>query len=88
MLYWLFIQYKLAMRPPLTKEELIAIQERNPDSADVRALLWEVRRLRAVALRAHDYFRQPPGSSTARMLAETVKEQLDEEPVVKEQPKL
>lgn len=59
------------MRPPLTREDLTAIQERNHNSPDVRALLWEIRRLRAVLLRSHDYFRQMPTSSIARTLTES-----------------
>ena len=39
-----------AMRfePALTKGDSTAIQERGADSADMRALLWEVARLRAM----------------------------------------
>lgn len=76
------------MKPPLTREDLIAIKERNPGDGDVIALLWEVHRLRSVALRSHDYFRQAPGSSVARTMAESMLTLLDEEPAVKEQPKL
>lgn len=76
------------MKPPLTREQLQAIQERNPDSPDMRALLWEIKRLRAVVLRSHDYFRQSPTSSIARTLHETMLQVLEEEPVVKEQPTL
>jgi hypothetical protein len=76
------------MKPPLPTAEIKAIQDRNSDSADVRALLWEIKRLRALTLRTHDYFRQSPTSSTARMLAERLQADLDAEPVVKEQPTL
>lgn len=76
------------MKDPLTREELQAIQDRSLDSADMRALLWEVFRLRALTLRTHDYFRQVPTSSTALMLAERLRDELDAEPVVREQPKL
>jgi hypothetical protein len=75
-------------RPPLTREDLLAIRDRNRGQEDVVALLWEVHRLRALVLRSHDYFRQPPSSSTAAILSETLLAQLDEEPAVKEQPKL
>lgn len=77
-----------AFRPPLGKDKLREIQNRNPDSADVRALLWEVKRLRALALRSHDYFRQTASSSTAIMLAEAMRRDLAEEPVVVEQPRI
>jgi cell fate (sporulation/competence/biofilm development) regulator YmcA (YheA/YmcA/DUF963 family) len=76
------------MKDPLTTAELRAIQDRNRDSADVRALLWEIKRLRALALRSHDYFKQSATSSMAQMLAGALLRDLNEEPVVKEQPKL
>lgn len=76
------------MKDPLTRADLTAIQDRNPYSADVRALLWEVKRLRALVLRSHDFFRQPPTSSTASIMAGNLRALLDEEPVVKEQPRL
>ena len=71
----------------LTKDDLRAIQDRNPDSPDVRTLLWEVARLRALALRTHDYFRQG-SSSTSLILAESLRSMLEAEPVIQEQPKL
>ena len=71
----------------LTKDDLKAIQDRNPDSPDVRALLWEVARLRALALRTHDYFRQG-SSSTAPILAESLRTMLEDEPVIQEQSRL
>jgi type IV secretory pathway TraG/TraD family ATPase VirD4 len=76
------------MKPPLTREQIQAIQSRNLYSTDVRTLLWEIKRLRALTLRTHDYFRQDATSSTAKMLAEHLQALLGEEPVVKEQPKL
>jgi hypothetical protein len=71
----------------LTKDDLKAIQDRNADSPDVRALLWEVARLRALALRTHDYFRQG-SSSTSLILAKSLRTMLEAEPVIQEQPKL
>ena len=71
----------------LMKDDLKAIQDRNPDSPDVRALLWEVARLRALALRTHDYFRQG-SSSTALILSDSLRTMVEDEPVVKEQTKL
>jgi len=71
----------------LTKDDLKAIQDPNPDSPDVRALLWEVARLCALALRTHDYFRQGL-SSTALILADTLRTMIEDEPVVKEQARL
>ena len=40
-------------RPPLTKVQLREIQSRRQGDADVRALLWEIRRLHGLVLRAH-----------------------------------
>jgi len=74
-------------KAPLTRDDLAAIQERSSASPDVRALLWEVARLRALALRTHDYFRQGT-STTALVMGESLRGILEEEPVIKEQPKL
>ncbi|MEF9926818.1 MAG: hypothetical protein RR775_17735 [Massilia sp.] len=71
----------------LNKEELTAIQARSADSHDVRTLLWEVARLRALALRTHDYLRQG-SSSTSLILADSLRTMLEAEPVIQEQPKL
>ena len=71
----------------LTRADLTAIQERNADSPDVRMLLWEVARLRALALRTHDYFRQG-SSSTSLILADSLRTMLNDEPAVQEQSKL
>lgn len=79
---------KRTNRSPLTRAELKAIQERRGDSADVVALLWEVFRLRALALRTHDYLRQERGTATTAIMENALRRELDEEPVVTEQPKL
>jgi hypothetical protein len=76
----------LRFKPALTKDDLTAIQERSADSADARALLWEVARLRALALRTHDYFRQG-SSSIALILADSLRAMHEDEPVIREQPK-
>lgn len=76
----------MRFKPALTKDDLRAIQDRNPDAPDVRALLWEVARLRALALRTHDYFRQGT-STTALVMAESLRGMLEAEPVIQEQPK-
>jgi hypothetical protein len=67
--------------------DLTTIQLRTADLADVRALLWEVARLRALALRTHDYFRQG-SSSTALILAHSLRMMLADEPVIQEQSRL
>jgi len=77
----------MRFKPGLSKDDLTAIQDRSANSPDVRALLWEVARLRALALRTHDYFRQG-SSSTALILADSLRTMLEAEPVIQEQPKL
>ena len=79
---------KRTARPPLTRAELRDIQDRLRGSEDGRALLWELFRLRALALRTHDYLRVNPQSSTATIMREALLRDLGAEPVVQEQPKL
>ncbi len=71
----------------MTKAQLQEIQARSHDP-DTQALLWEVARLRGVILKMHDYLRQTPQSSTGVMMREMLASQIEEEPAVKEQPKL
>jgi hypothetical protein len=76
------------MRPPLTKADLLAIQERS-DSPDTRALLWEIRRLRALVLRTNDMVRlMDSRGGPAGILLESMRMTLKDEPVVLEQKKL
>jgi cell fate (sporulation/competence/biofilm development) regulator YmcA (YheA/YmcA/DUF963 family) len=82
------VQYAATMKAALTRDQLQQIQERNSTSADVRTLLWEIKRLRALTLRTHDYVRQDATSSTAAMLGDRLREDLENEPCVKEQPTL
>jgi hypothetical protein len=56
----------MRFKAALTRDDLTSIQERSDDLPDVRALLWEVARLRAPTLRTHDYFRH--GSSTTELI--------------------
>lgn len=51
---------------PLSHEDLRNIRERQPWNSDVIALLWEVKRLRSVLLRAYQLsgdFKRPAGIS-------------------------
>jgi hypothetical protein len=74
-------------RAPLTRETLHAIGERNRGNADIQALLWEIHRLRAIALRADQLLRSMPGSEvgTLGMLVGALRRELDGEPAVLEQ---
>lgn len=72
--------------PPLTRDDLLAIQARNKGNPDVRSLLMEVKRLRALVLRSHDVLRlAEAGHSVAPQIAPVLKQELDQEPVVLEQ---
>lgn len=51
----------MPFNPPLTRAQLQEIQARNPDNADVRALLWEIKRLRAIVVRADQLQRSISG---------------------------
>ena len=85
------IQYYalMAFKEPLATDQLREIQERNRDSADVRALLWEIRRLRSVVLYADQLQRMLstlPGPQGA--ILNTLRTKLKDEPCVKEFPRL
>lgn len=79
----------MRFKPPLTKADLQAIQDRCPDDPDVRALLWEVARLRSLVLYADQLQRMLttlPGQQGA--ILEALREMLKDEPCVKEFPRL
>ena len=76
--------------PPLTRDQLRAIWERSRLPV-VRSLLWEIKRLRALVLRANDFVRMATYhklerhmDSTTRTLFTSLQEGVKEEPVVKE----
>lgn len=50
----------MRFKAPLTREQLTSIQNRNLDSEDVRALLWEISRLRGLVLYADQLKRMVP----------------------------
>jgi hypothetical protein len=79
----------MGFKLPLPADQLYKIQERNRDSADVLALLWEIKRLRAVVLYADQLQRMLttlPGPQGA--ILDTLREKLKDEPCVKEFPRL
>lgn len=70
---------------PLSHTDLRAIRERQPWNADLIALLWEVKRLRAVLLRAYQLsgdFKRPGGITGS--LYDEFMEDLRKEPCVVE----
>lgn len=75
-----------AFKPPLTKDDLLAIQTRGQGNADVRTLLWEVKRLRAMVLRADQLQRAlgPLGGGPGDIL-HAMRLDLKMEPCVQEQ---
>lgn len=85
------IQYyaDMSFREPLTIDQLRGIQSRNPDSADVRALLWEIKRLRGTVLYADQLQRMLstlPGQQGD--VLEALRDKLKDEPCVREFPRL
>jgi hypothetical protein len=79
----------MRFKPPLNRDSLREIQDRNPESADVRALLWEIKRMRATLLYADQLQRMLttlPGPQGA--ILDTLREKLKDEPCVTEFPRL
>jgi len=84
---------KRKMPPPLTSEELQAIQdwERTHPSPAVRRLLWEVFRLRTIALRADQFealAREIPGvrdGQTIGIIADALRRDLEQLPLIQEE---
>jgi hypothetical protein len=79
----------MAFKPPLSTEDLRRIQDRNRDSTDVLALLWEIKRIRASLLYADQLQRMLttlPGPQG--LILDTLREKLKDEPCVKEFPRL
>lgn len=78
----------MRFKDSLTKAALQEIQDRNSDP-EVRALLWEVARMRSVLLYADQLQRMLttlPGPQGA--ILETLRDKLTDEPCVKEFPRL
>ena len=79
----------MGFKEPIPTDHLREIQDRNLDSADVRALLWEIKRLPATLLYADQLQRMLttlPGPQGA--ILDTIRGKLKDEPCVKEFPRL
>lgn len=79
----------MGFKKPLRTDQLRDIQERNRNSDDVRALLWEIKRMRATLLYADQLQRMLttlPGPQGA--ILDTLRDKLKDEPCVKEFPRL
>jgi hypothetical protein len=76
-------------KPSLTRADLHAIQERNRQSPDVMALLWEIARLRATVLYADQLQRTIGSMSGAQgLVLDALRARLVDEPCVDEFPRL
>ena len=69
-------------KPPLSYEELHAIGERNRANADVKALLWEIKRLHAVVLRMRQVVQS--NGQIPSFLVDTIREEIKDDPIVKQ----
>lgn len=71
-------------RKPLTTVELVEIRLRS-DSPDMRAVLWEIRRLRRIVSRADQLERSlGPIGGAVGMIRDILRAELDEEPSIAE----
>ena len=78
----------MTFRPKLTADELRDIGLRR-DPADIIRLLWEIKRLRAIALRAHQYEQSTYGGTCGSdLVLNALCRELEGEPVVAEQAPL
>jgi hypothetical protein len=78
----------MTFKPPLTTEELRDIGQRK-DAADIGRLLWEIKRLRSIALSANQVLRDAPMlSGPVGIVQKCLKDELAVEPVVMEMEKL
>lgn len=75
-------------KPPLTREKLTEIQDRRKDDDDVIALLWEIKRLRALVLRADQLQKSLTPGAGGGIVLEAFRKELEGEPCILEQPKL
>lgn len=71
--------------PPLTREQLIEIRERRKGDPDIKALLWEVQRLRQHALRANQLLgRLKNLEPTTEMIANAFRIEIKDEAIIAE----
>jgi hypothetical protein len=77
----------MLFKPPLTRERLHDIAVRK-DPQDINELLWEIKRLRALALRIDQVQRSLTVSGGMSMLLESLRADLRNEPCVLEEERL
>lgn len=79
----------MPFKPPLTLEQLKAIQDRNRDNPDVLALLWEIRRLFAIVARADQLADSLPNQmGSIGMIVGALRKQIANEPSLEESRRL
>jgi hypothetical protein len=86
---WMNSNPRMRFKPPLTRADLVAIQERNPGSPDVRTLLWEMKRFPALALYI-DQLQRILGTLSGPQgdILQAIRAQLKVEPCVRKFPRL
>jgi hypothetical protein len=83
----------MPFKPPLTRSDLQAIHARSPGNADVQVLLWEIKRLRAIVLRADQLQRSVGGlggglGGGADIILNALRDEIKDEPCIAESPKI
>lgn len=74
----------MPFKPPLTRQQLIEIRDRNKGNKDVSALLWEIKRLHAIVLRADQLQRSLRNVGDATIILSTLREELEGDPIIAE----
>lgn len=79
----------MPFRPPLTDQQLHDIFQRQ-DAADITPLLWEIKRLRAIVLRAHQMQESmsPNADGANGIIYAALRSELKGEPCVEEHKRL
>jgi hypothetical protein len=72
----------MALKPPLTFGQLREIQERNKDSADVIALLWEIKRLHWRVIRLDQLVNSATGGTVPATVLDAARQDLEGEPAL------
>lgn len=75
----------MPFKPPLSRDQLRAIQDRNRDSQDVIDLLWEIRRLHSIELRLYQLVKSMPSASGALgMIRDAALNEIKDDPIIKD----
>jgi hypothetical protein len=77
----------MPFRDPLTKQQLREIWERQ-DAGDIDALLWEIKRLRAIVLRIDQLQRCLSVGGGPAILLDGLRNELEREPCIAEKASL